>query len=204
MRALKQAPTSVERIEVSVGSADVRDWENIRDLLKQSGTREVLRKNFAKLQEITGADAVNDDDESCYDADATVEFARLAHEIGYRHFTLAPYTRADHWKAVKDRLGSLVDRVYLQVYDGGSANNPKAWTKTLGMPVDPGLWCRHGSACGQGDSPSDMKTKLNAWRISAKISGGFVWLYDDIIKCSAASRTAKDYAQAVNAATRPQ
>src|SRR5262245_8650423 len=38
LATLKQSPTSVDRIEISVGSAGVNDWHNIRDLINAQGT----------------------------------------------------------------------------------------------------------------------------------------------------------------------
>ncbi|WP_433272404.1 lysyl endopeptidase [Actinosynnema sp. CS-041913] len=206
LRTLKQPPTSVTRIEVSVGSADVPDWENIEKLIAEQGTApdSVLFRNFLALKTATGADAINSDDESNYDVASTVAFARMANLIGYRHFTLVPYTAAPYWKAVKQDLGPLVDRVYLQKYAGGSSNDPVRWSAELGMPVEPGLWSKHGNRCDQGDSPQQVESKMREWRDSANIPGGFMWLYDDIKKCSAnGGPTAADYAQAINRATGP-
>ncbi|WP_051898799.1 hypothetical protein [Sciscionella sediminilitoris] len=202
LRTLKTAPTSVNRVEVSVGSAPpAQDWGAIEELLSSPDGTEKLRKNFAKLREVTGADAINDDDEQTYDADSTIRFARMAKEIGYQGFTIAPYTNTGHWKKVKDGLGSQLDRVYLQDYAGGAGNDPGQWGRDLGMPVDPGLWSKHGEGCAEGDSPDQVRDTMRGWHSSAGIPGGFLWLYDDIAKCAQQGRTAKDYARAVNEGT---
>jgi hypothetical protein len=203
LQTLKKTPTSVNRIEVSVGSADVEDWEHIRDLITKHGTKpdSILYRNFQALRNVTGADAVNDDDESGYDVNSTVAFAQMAKEIGYTNFTLAPYTNSSFWQDVKKKLGSMVDRVYLQAYAGGTGNDPASWTKDLGMPVDPGLWCKHGDQCTDGDSPAQVENQMRSWHTSAHIPGGFMWIYDDITKCSTPGRTTADYAQAINKAT---
>lgn len=202
LRTLRQAPTSVDRIEVSVGAAGTADWEAIEDLIARHGTGpdSILYQNFLALKEATGANAVNDDDESNYDVDSTVQFARMANSIGYEHFTFAPYTAMSFWQGVKDELGSLVDRVYLQAYAGGTGNDPATWSRALGMPVDPGLWSKHGTDCNDGDSPAEVESQMRTWHSSAGIPGGFMWLYDDIERCSSAGTTA-DYAQAINNAT---
>jgi hypothetical protein len=90
----------------------------------------------------------------------------------------------------------MVDRVYLQAYAGGAGNNPATWNRALGMTVDPGLWSKHGSGCSAGDSPATVQSKMRSWRTSAGITGGFMWLYDDMKKCSAQG-TARDYATAI-------
>lgn len=202
LRTLKQAPTSVNRIEVSVGSWGSTDWENIDNLMARDGTGAdtVLYRNFQALREATGADAINNDDESHYDIDSTVRFAKMTGSIGYANFTLAPYTNVAYWQGVKNGLGDRVDRVYLQGYAGGSGNDPAAWSSDLGMPVDPGLWSKNGADCSAGDSPADVASKLSAWNGSGGIPGGFLWLYDDVKACSGQGGAA-DYAKAINDST---
>jgi hypothetical protein len=201
LRTLKQAPTSVNRIEVSVGSAGPDDWGAIASLISQggTGTSSILYRNFQALKAATGADAINDDDEQHYDLTSSTSFARMVISMGYL-FTFVPYTNMGFWHSLKSNLGASVDRVYLQDYAGGTGNDPGAWAAGLGMPVDPGLWSRHGSGCATGDSPADVGTKMQAWRASAGIPGGFMWLYDDIQAC-AAQYPASAYASAINNAT---
>ncbi|MFD4669228.1 lysyl endopeptidase [Lentzea sp. NPDC058450] len=199
LRTLKQAPTSVNRIEVSVGSWGVRDWENIAALISSGGTgpSSILYRNFQALRTATGADAINNDDESFYQVSPTAAFARMAQGLGYSKFTFAPYTNQSFWASLKSNLGSLVDRVYLQGYAGGAGNNPATWNRALGMTVDPGLWSKHGSGCSAGDSPATVESKMRSWKTSAGITGGFMWLYDDMKACSAQGNAAA-YARAIN------
>ncbi|MEV6842947.1 discoidin domain-containing protein [Actinoplanes sp. NPDC051411] len=201
LRTLKQAPTSVNRIEVSVGSAGPDDWGAIATLISQggTGTSSILYRNFQALKTATGADAVNDDDEQHYDLNSTTSFARMVISMG-QTFTFVPYTDMGFWRSLKSNLGASVDRVYLQDYAGGTGNDPGAWASSLGMPVDPGLWSRHGSGCTTGDSPADVGSKMQAWKASAGIQGGFMWLYDDIQAC-AGQYPASAYASAINNAT---
>lgn len=198
LRTLKQAPTSVNRIEVSVGAWAVPDWENIAKLISAQGTgsSSILYRNFQALKAATGADAINNDDESYYQVGPTAAFARMAAGLGYSKFTFAPYTNQSFWASLKSNLGSQVDRVYLQGYAGGAGNNPATWNRALGMTVDPGLWSKHGSGCSAGDSPATVESKMRSWRGSAGITGGFMWLYDDMKKCSAQG-TAAAYARAI-------
>jgi hypothetical protein len=201
LATLKQAPTSVNRIEVSVGSAGPNDWGAIKTLIERDGTGSgsVLYRNFQVLRSITGADAINDDDEQQYDLTTSTAFANMVIGQGYR-FTFAPYTNMGFWRSLKANLGASVDRVYLQVYDGGAGNNPATWVQQLGMPVDPGLWSRHGSGCASGDTPAGVESRMRGWVTSAGIQGGFLWLFDDMQACSAQGTPAQ-YAAAVNNAT---
>ncbi|MFI5845279.1 discoidin domain-containing protein [Catenuloplanes sp. NPDC051500] len=201
LRTLKQSPTSVNRIEVSVGSAGPDDWGAIDGLIDRTGTGSgsVLYRNFQTLRTITGADAINDDDEQHYDVDSTTAFARMVIAMGYR-FTLVPYTNMAFWRTIKTNLGDAVDRVYLQGYAGGAGNNPATWASSLGMPVDPGLWSRHGTNCASGDSPATVESRMRSWQTSAGIQGGFMWLYDDMQACAAQGSPAA-YAAAINNAT---
>jgi hypothetical protein len=198
LRTLKQAPTSVNRIEVGIGAWAVPDWENIAQLIITQGTgpSSVLYRNLQALKTATGADAINNDDESYYQVAPAAAFARMAAGLGFSKFTFAPYTNSSFWAGLKNNLGYLVDRVYLQGYAGGAGNTPASWSRTLGMNMDPGLWSKHGAGCSEGDSPATVESKMRTWRANAGISGGFMWLYDDMKKCSAQG-TAAAYARAI-------
>jgi hypothetical protein len=198
LATLKQAPTSVNRIEVAVGSWGVADFETIRDLIASQGTgpSSILYRNFQALKSATGADAVDFDDESLYSVGTTVQFGNMLAGLGYK-VTLCPYTNASFWSSVRSQLGGVVDRVYLQVYAGGAGNNPSSWNSSMGMTVDPGLWCRHGSGCSQGDTPSSVQSRMTSWKGSAGITGGFMWLFDDMQRCSSQGTPAQ-YAAAIN------
>jgi len=63
----------------------------------------------------------------------------------------------------------------------------------MGMNVIPGLWCLHNGS--QGDSASSVQSRLTNWKSSS--DGGFIWLYDDIMKLSSPNSTS-DYANAIN------
>ncbi|WP_185154127.1 T9SS type A sorting domain-containing protein [Fulvivirga sp. M361] len=201
---LLEAPTSVERIELSVGSAQVPDWENIEALVNAEGTgpTSTLYKNFAKLKEILPITAINNDDESNYDVPTTVAFSKMLIDLGYK-ITFAPYTRGTlYWQPVYDELEAYqagsVDKVYLQAYAGGSGNNPADWNNLFGIEVTPGLWS-YNASCASGDSPQSMETRMKDWDAAAGIDGGFIWLFEDILRCSEMA-TARDYANAINRA----
>lgn len=196
--SLKQAPTSVNRIEFSIGGWGVGDFANIQNLIAAQGTGpdSVLYRNFQKLKEITGADAIDFDDESTYDLNSSTQFGNMLWGLGFS-ITLAPYTNQTYWVNLKNNLAGKVDGIHLQVYDGGASNNPATWSSAMGMTVDPGLWLKHGTGCTAGDSPSTVQSKMTNWKSSVGIVGGFIWLYDDIQACWSQGTTAQ-YAAAIN------
>jgi hypothetical protein len=208
LASLKKAPTSVNRIEVSVGSwsdpASSADFVHIQSLINAHGTNtdSILYKNFRALKTATGADAIDFDDETLYDVTTTVKFARMLASIGYK-VTFCPYTNPTFWQSAYNQLIGIVDGVYLQCYAGGAGNDPASWNGYFsGLKVQPGMWCKNGSGCASGSSASDVLSQMSSWRSSAGIPGGFMWLYDDMLSCSAGG-TAADYARAINQAVEP-
>jgi hypothetical protein len=201
VRTLKQAPTSINRVEITVGSAGVDDWGAIHALIDSGGTSagSVLYRNFQTLKQITGADAIDNDDETHFDVGSASAFSTMVSGQGYA-ITFAPYNRRDFWVALKNAVGGAVDRVYLQEYAGGSGNNPADWNAALGLRVDPGMWSRHGGNCAEGSTPQQVRSQFAQWHAQAGVGGGFMWLYDDMKKCPAQG-SARDYADAINQTT---
>lgn len=195
-QSLKTGTSSVTRVEISVGAWGCSDFENIQALINANGTgsNTILYRNFLALKNATGADAVNFDDESLYNVNTTVQFGKMCAAMGMK-VTLCPYTYSSFWSSVKSQLGSIVDRVYLQCYAGGAGNSPSSWKSNMGMNVIPGLWCLNNAS--YGDSASSVQSKLTNWKSSS--DGGFIWLYDDLMKLSSPNSTA-DYANAINSA----
>ena len=204
LATLKVAPTSVNRIEVSVGSAGVNDFQSIQTLMANYGTNttSVLYKNFKALKTATGADAIDYDDEMLYDVPTSVEFGQMLSSLGYK-VTFCPYQDQSFWQSVYEELGSgIVDAIYLQCYAGGEGNDPGNWNSYFsGLPVYPGLWCLNGD-CTSGSSSSDVLAQMSSWRTADGITGGFMWLYDDMLDCSNGGSPA-DYARAINTAVDP-
>jgi len=205
LATLKVAPTSVKRIEISVSSWGVNDFQAIQTLMNNYGTNtdSILYRNFQALKTATGADAIDFDDETQYDVATAVKFGQMLSAIGYK-VTLCPYTASSFWQNVYSQLGTnIVDAVYLQCYAGGAGNNPATWnTYFPGTKVQPGMWCKNGGGCTAGNTAAEVQTQMTAWKTSAGITGGFMWLYDDMLSCTAGG-TAADYARAINTAVDP-
>ncbi len=198
---LQEEPSSVERIEIGVGAWGAKSWENIKNLIASEGTGSdtKLYKAFQLLQEITGATAVNYDDEVTFDVESTVKFSLMLDNLGYK-IGLCPFNEITYWKSVYEQVETkkpgAIDRVYLQCYAGGSQNRPSQWNQYFGdIKVSYGLWCKNGANCKQGDNPDEILKKISSQK--ENISGGFMWLYDDIQKCQAYGSTSS-YAKAIN------
>jgi hypothetical protein len=48
-----------------------------------------------------------------------------------------------------------------------------------------------------GSTPAQVNKQFVSWHVASGISGGFMWLYDDMKKCPAQG-TPKAYANAIN------
>ena len=193
---LKEAPTTINRIELSVGAWGTKDFEAITALINRDGTGRdtILYKNFKALADACGADAINYDDESNYNVADAVKFGKMVEDMGLK-VTLCPFNQMDYWVGVYNGLGAdLCDRIYLQCYDGGAYNNVRDWFNAFGgVKIIPGYWCLHYNNSA-GDTAAQVKEKLEANK--RIITGGFMWLYDDMRTLSSPNKT-KDYAEAI-------
>jgi hypothetical protein len=166
---LKQAPSSVVRIEMCTGGAGAQSWVNIKNLIAQQGTgsSSILYRNFQVLKNTLGIDAICNDDEVAFDGPSAAAFNRMITSLGMKN-TLCPYNNVGYWQYLVQN--SSIDRVYLQCYDGGAGNNPNTWAGWLGMPCDPGCWFN--------DSVSTVQSKMSGWGSGCK--GGWMWQYEFI------------------------
>jgi len=200
VRSFKTASgTLVDRVEICMNA------QNIRALMASpgGGANTPLYRNFAALREAWALDAVNNDDESIYDAASTVAFARMLGAIGYR-YTIAPYDvgRLAFWAGVVSGANreskGLLDRVYLQLYDGGARNVPADWQATLGMKVVPILWVINDSKPQFGQSVGAARSRFAQWSREAQVAGGGLWNDYDIEKMNLASASYAEYGYILN------
>jgi hypothetical protein len=198
MVSLKQSPTSVDRLLFSVGAGGVDDFHHVQQLIQSQGTGpdSILYRNFATLKEtIPTIDGIDFDDEDLFDADTTVAFAGMLHEIGFE-VTFCPYMDPGYWvgclKTLNGTTPNLVTAFNLQCYSGGTGNDPADWIAAIqgamgpdfdaeGM-VLPGLWCTNGPGCDEGQCPDSIQQTFAGWKPTG-IRGGWIWLLDDVIKC---------------------
>jgi len=177
VQALKTWPTGIERIEICIGGWGNESYARIRNLINENGSGEetILYKNFKALKDqLPEIDAVNNDDEHCYDVSTAVKFHAMMSKLGYKT-TIAPYTNKSFWKSLVEQLNNecpgACDRILVQCYDGGANNDPINW-KMGSLDVH----------AGRTNYQTDMQISINQmqiWHDSKEVVGGFVWVYND-------------------------
>ncbi|HEX8787698.1 MAG TPA: hypothetical protein VF793_16050 [Telluria sp.] len=200
LAAMKQG--SAKRITLSVGSSNANpsDFDHVKALVQAQGTgpTSILYKTFQALkQALPSVDAIDFDDESTYDSATMTQFAVMLGNLGY-HVTMSPYTNASFWTAVvsniNTQLPGTVDGVHLQAYSGGAGNNPCSGWNFGSVPVFPGL-------ADTNYTPPTMQTQMQSWKNQCGITGGFLWLYDDVAgKTYNGQDEPQAYAAAINSA----
>ena len=182
IKALKTSPTSIQRVEIVIGGWGNDSYNHIKDLINKNGTgtSTMLYKNFKALKEaVPEIDAVNNDDENCYDAESAAKFHIMMYNIGYKT-TLAPYTYKSFWQDLCNKIRAskpnAVDRIMVQCYDGGAGNLNQVGTWTF-----TGVTERHA---GLLDYSNDWDVDRNLaqfqkWADDGVATGGFVWLFND-------------------------
>jgi hypothetical protein len=76
----------------------------------------------------------------------------------------------------------LLDRVYLQCYDGGARNDPASWRSTLGLKVVPLIWVINDSKPSFGTTAAQARTRFAGWNQRSALAGGGYWNDYDIEK----------------------
>jgi hypothetical protein len=176
--------TGIDRLEISMNA------EHVRKLMASPGPgpETPVFRNFKALKAAWGLDAVNNDDEKYYDVANTVTFAKMLGKAGYK-YTIAPYTNTRFWLNVKTQLNQglkapdlLLDRVYLQCYDGGARNDPGNWQQSLGMKVVPLVWVTNSAKPAQGTTVAQARSRFSGWHQQSALAGGGYWNDFDIEK----------------------
>lgn len=211
LAGLKAEGSSVDRLLFCMGGWGVGDFPNIQELIRTQGVGpdSILYQNFKALKEaIPSLDGIDMDDETLYDQATTVAFSTMLGGLGYR-VTFCPYGNQGFWTGCMKELEGSAPGVFagmnLQCYAGGAGNTPGDWIAAISAAmgpdfpaasfVNPGLWCNNGTDCSDGDSPAQVQSAFASWRPTG-ITGGFIWLYDDIQKCGGPGGTAA-YASAI-------
>ncbi|MBQ8055201.1 MAG: RICIN domain-containing protein, partial [Paludibacteraceae bacterium] len=174
VKLLKTWPTSIRRIEICIGGWGNDSYDHIRDLIN-SGKIDVLRNNFRALKEaIPEIDAVNNDDEHCYDLNAATTFHVMMYDLGYKS-TLAPYMNWNFWNNLSANINNqrpgACDRILIQCYDGGAGNNPSDWHLN-GITL-------HAGRTNYQSSRDESIAQFQSWKNNNGSSGSFVWVYND-------------------------
>jgi hypothetical protein len=193
----------VTRVTLSIGSSNYGDWEDIKALVDSQGTgkKSILYKDFAAIKSALPVDAIDFDDENGYDASSTVKFAVMLGNLGY-HVTMDPYTNAGYWTSVVSQinadLAGTVDGIHLQTYAGGDGNSPCSGWNFGSVPVYPGLSDQQSAP--PYETPSGAEAKLASWHQQCGITGGWLWIFDQIAGTKAVKQYAHDMIKGVGGA----
>ncbi|PQJ72670.1 DUF7402 domain-containing protein [Polaribacter butkevichii] len=196
---LKQAPTSVNRIEFGIGAAGAQTFNVLKSFYESEGfgPGTTIYKNFKKLREtFPMVDAINNDDEVTYDLASTVAFTKMLASLGFKN-AIVPYNRDSFWRSLVQQVNAAypgnVDRNYIQCYAGGAGNNPCQTKWDFGITNIGGRW-----GASNRESPSQIQNVMQNWKnsCSSKAGGGFIWIYDEFDNTP---QTAQ-YANAINTA----
>jgi hypothetical protein len=186
----------VMRVTFSIGSSNIGDFQNIKALVDSQGTgkHSILYRDFAALAAALPVDAIDLNDENSYDSESTIKFALMLGKLGY-HVTINPYTNNSYWTSlvadINSQMPGLVDGVHLQTYAGGAGNNPCVNWDFGDVPVYPGL--SDQPSAPPFSSPRQAKEKLKSWHEQCGITGGWLWIYDQI----AGTHKVKEYAHSM-------
>ena len=181
IKNLKTQPTSIQRLEIVIGGWGNESYNRIKALINANGTGKntMLYKNFKALKEaVPEIDAVNNDDEHCYDLETGAKFHIMMYDLGYKT-TLAPYTNRSYWQNLCTKIrasrSQAVDRVMVQCYDGGAGNVNQVgnWNFT-------GVSDRHAGLMYYSNDWSVEKNmaQFQKWYDDGVAKGGFVWVYN--------------------------
>jgi hypothetical protein len=188
---------TVTRVTLSIGSSNYGDWENIEALIESQGTGpdSILYQDFAALKAALPLDAIDFDEENGYDESSTIKFAVMLGKLGYE-VTMDPYTDSGFWTDVvskinKKRAGT-VDAIHLQTYAGGQGNSPCSMNWNFGsVPVYPGV--SDQPSAPPDLTPAEAKTAMKNWHAQCGITGGWLWIFDQI----AGTNLVRKYAHAI-------
>jgi hypothetical protein len=194
LKTIKQG--TVKRVTLSIGSSNYGDWEDIKALVDSQGTgpKSILYKDFAALKAALPLDAIDFDDENSYDTSSTIEFAVMLGKLGY-NVTMNPYTNSTYWTSVvsqiNEKRSGTVDGIHLQTFAGGDGNNPCSGWNFGSVPVYPGI--SDQSSAPPDLTPAETKTAMKNWHTQCGITGGWVWIFDQI----AGTTLVRKYAHAI-------
>jgi hypothetical protein len=180
MARLKSAPTTINRLEFCLSAWGSSTFTNIKNLIASqgTGTSSILYRNFQALRNtFPMVDAIGFDDEVTYDVNSSTALAVMLGNLGFK-VSLVPYNNSGYWTSVATNTNNqrpgTIDRIDLQCYSGGRNNSPCNWNFGT-IPVYAGLWDAEKTT-------AQVQSQLTTWKnsCSARIKGGFMWLYDDI------------------------
>ena len=187
---------TVTRVTLSIGSSNYGDWEDITSLVDSQGTgpSSILYQDFAALKAALPIDAIDFDDENSYDSSSMIKFAVMLGKLGY-NVTMNPYTNSSYWtsvvSAINTKRAGTVDGIHLQTFAGGEGNSPCSGWDFGSVPVYPGI--SDQTSAPPYLTPAQTKTAMKNWHAQCGITGGWVWIFDQI----AGTDQVREYARAI-------
>jgi hypothetical protein len=176
VNSLKTGNTSIKRIETCVGGYLNNSYSNIKNIVNSqgAGAGSILYRNFKALKTaIPNIEAINNDDESAYDINSAIAFHVMLADVGFKT-TIAPYTNKSFWQSlvtnVNNQRNGAIDKIYLQVYEGGAGNNPCDWRlNNIEMHTGDLYY----------ENPTTVVNKMTNAKNNCGSKGGFIWVYND-------------------------
>jgi hypothetical protein len=193
----------VTRITLSIGSSNYGDWEDIKALVDAQGVgkKSILYKDFVAIKAALPIDAIDFDDENSYDAASTEKFAVMLGKLGY-NVTMNPYTNNSYWTSVVSQINTeragTVDGIHLQTFAGGEGNSPCSGWDFGSVPVYPGL--SDQPSAPPYLTPTAAEAALANWHTQCGITGGWLWIFDQIAGTKAVKQYAQDMIKGVGGA----
>ena len=115
-------------------------------------------------------------------------------KLGY-HVTMNPYTNSSYWTSVVSQINGqmpgLVDGIHLQTFAGGDGNSPCTNWDFGDVPVYPGL--SDQPSAPPYKTPDAAEAQLKNWHTQCGITGGWLWIFDQI----KGTKQPKQYAKAM-------
>ena len=185
---------NVQNVLFCIGSADVHDFRNMKNLLNSSGGAETLRTNFSAIANALDIDGFDFDLEE-FDEDYTetvVQLTLMLNGIGKKQIiTYCPFTDQNMWndclsKVYSQNGSQLVSWLNLQCYSGGSGNSPKHWAEQIPQGIgigNPSAFVIPGYDGGASSDPICIQNTFSTLRTQDPgINGGFIWNSTSISK----------------------
>jgi hypothetical protein len=210
VKQLVGSGSSVQNVLFCIGSANARDFTNIKTLLATVEGKRALARSFNALSSAMPIAGYDFDNEDLFDPSASDTVAELSEVLcaNKRLFiTYCPYMMQDMWNQAiqsvytwnqrqKPVLGQSVRWWNLQCYSGGAGNDPSSWARLLpenAGVADKAAYIVPGYSASQ--SPSSIEATFKSLATSDPgIAGGFIWNSSAIF---AGSFMPRDYAQAI-------
>lgn len=193
---LKAEGSSVNQIIMMVGAFN-DDFHAIQTLIQAQGTGpdSDLYKNFAVLKEtFPQVDGLDFNDKDLFDNDILEQFALMLGQIGFK-LSFSPIDQQDFWvnflSSVESKSPGLFTTIHLDCFNSGAGNDPIAWQNAV-TAVSPNTIVQAGMTT-IGNTDNVIEKQFASWGAKG-LTGGFIWIYDDILK---SNRTAAELALAV-------